>query len=556
MTDRRECLIAIGRFMGVITDGVMAQRTIERLSQEEADLWLESAVKIFRRHARRDRSGEMLGLLCDLDVSEVEATGEDRRETLARHIFDRAKALNQGSVDPIFDSFYSDILECLRRIETSLTGALYIMGVRQEVICLKNPLALHTIEELEHLPCRRYQDGAGAAGSARSSSAAARYVRTLMEGYGKKHLSYDSFDKIMDALDRLSIYPGYLRMITAEHKAAIARHTVMAIQKLRRIQDPSQWRDDLVLALGMLLYSVYPTQHLATFLADLHSGHYNRYLQHEYYATMALSSLLAGETARAASYSEKTYHAAPEPDMKIYSRMLSGCIHMQNHEYVEAKKDFEGCLRISDGRIGSIIRFYMGILHYELGETKLALDHFTEVRSDTEADDDIMTLCNNIGTCHMAKGDLGTALKNFDEAESCFVYSGRSTARQLLSVACGNKGIIYLSMREHDLAIENFRKALRISRETGNHKGIANQLGNIGLIYKSKKEYARAASYFASAMNFSCSIDYLEGVIYFQEQLRQALALDGRHGDVKAVEREVIRRHPGFASMLSSGRER
>ncbi|WP_424357468.1 hypothetical protein [Methanocella sp. MCL-LM] len=100
----------------------------------------------------------------------------------------------------------------------------------------------------------------------------------------------------------------------------------------------------------------------------------------------------------------------------------------------------------------------------------------------------------------------------------------------------------------------NFKKALRTSREAGNSRNVADQLINIGLAAKGKKEYTTAANYFASALNYSCSIDYVEGVLYSREQLRQALALDCRHGDIHPIERDVIRRHPRFSSLLMARR--
>jgi Tfp pilus assembly protein PilF len=111
-----------------------------------------------------------------------------------------------------------------------------------------------------------------------------------------------------------------------------------------------------------------------------------------------------------------------------------------------------------------------------------------------------------------------------------------------------------MTLREFEQAASYFKKALRTSREAGNTRSVADHLMNIGLAAKGKKEFATAANYFTSALNYSCSIDYVEGVLYSRDQLRQVLALDCRHGEVRPIERDIIKRHPRFSSLLMARR--
>jgi tetratricopeptide (TPR) repeat protein len=156
-----------------------------------------------------------------------------------------------------------------------------------------------------------------------------------------------------------------------------------------------------------------------------------------------------------------------------------------------------------------------------------------------------------MGTCYMVMGDLGKALRSFEEAGALGTYSGRASVKFNRSVASGNAGIVYMSMREHGLAQEQFRKALKASRETGNARGVADQLMNIGLAQKAMGDYALACHHFVSGLNYAFTIDYVEGVLYAREQISQALALQGKHDEEEIIYKDIARRHPGIGKLLT-----
>ena len=142
--------------------------------------------------------------------------------------------------------------------------------------------------------------------------------------------------------------------------------------------------------------------------------------------------------------------------------------------------------------------FYLGIVRYEAGDTGLALNCFRDARISAEDEADAMAAGNNLGICQMGLGDLAGALKSFEEVISVGTYSGRASVKLNRSVAAGNAGIVYLSMREHALAREQFIIALRASRETGDARRVADQLMNIGLTHKGTGDYAAAVTHFVA----------------------------------------------------------
>jgi tetratricopeptide (TPR) repeat protein len=105
-------------------------------------------------------------------------------------------------------------------------------------------------------------------------------------------------------------------------------------------------------------------------------------------------------------------------------------------------------------------------------------------------------------------------------------------------------------MASYELAMECFKEALRLDRDTHNKKGLANQLGNIGLALKLKGDYKLALEYFKSSLNVSFIGDYAEGVLFSFSQIEQLMALEGRYGEAESLKQDMIRQNPDIARML------
>jgi TolA-binding protein len=92
---------------------------------------------------------------------------------------------------------------------------------------------------------------------------------------------------------------------------------------------------------------------------------------------------------------------------------------------------------------------------------------------------------------------------------------------------------------------------MRAARETGNARGVADQLMNIGLAQKATGDYAAACHHFVAGLNYAYTIDYLEGVLYARDQIGQVLALQGKHDEEESIYQDIARRHPGIRKLLT-----
>lgn len=549
-----DSIATLGAYLGIADAGKLADRARSLPGSARLLESIDSSAKLLGEKLPRDEIGVLLETLAQTDFDCLARQDGDRPSLLSADLYRRYATISALPESlPLFDVFDPYFREYLHRFATSARAILYVTGVRKEIISLEHPSVRDTIAEIGRLPCRSFGElKPGEARQGHFSVSMTRYVQTLLERHGKGCIDPGDCAEILKILDRVSAYPGYFRLVERERKAEAARPLVAAISALRADYVPGQEKVDLIAALGILLFNVFPSGGLVKFLAIHRPGAGNRYLLYEHYALLALNFLLMGKRAAAAGYCTRACEVAPGRDMKTYALVLEGCIALERHDYRSAISALEKAMDLADDRRQrSLVGFYLGIVRFEAGDTGLALNCFRDVRPGAESDTDVMSVCNNIGTCHMLLGDLGQALKAFEEAASMGIYTGRGSVKYARSVASGNAGIVYMSMREYDLAKEHFTRALRDARQTGNARGVADQLMNIGLAHKASGDFASAATHFISALNYAYTIDYLEGVLYARDQIVQALALQGRQGDEEGIYRDIARRHPGIRNLLT-----
>jgi tetratricopeptide (TPR) repeat protein len=547
-----DSLAALGFYLGMKDAGQLADRAPGHPGAGKMSSSMAGAGSHLAGQFTPEVARDVPEALATTDFTGLAARKGSRPELLTGDLYKRLAVppFNRNDL-PSFDIFDRQIRKYLHRCSVSLRAALYGMGIRKEIVSLENPAARESIEEIRRLPCRARGPLASAEFRNGWSDSLTQYVQSLLDLPGRS-IEPDRRTEILDILDRLSAYPGYYRQVGRERKAETAQTLVSAISTLRKASDSEPGKSDLMAALGILLFNVFPSPAIVKYLAIHRPGDENRFLQYEYHAILAMNFLLMGKRAVAAAYCQRAYDAAPDVDLKAYALLLEGCIALENRNYANATTALEKALVTADRRsLRSLAGFYLGIVRYEAGEIGQALNCFRDACISAEGEADAMAACNNMGTCYMVLGDLAGALRSFEETISMGTYSGRASVKFHRSVASGNAGIVYLSMREHELAREQFVKALRISRETGNARGVADQLMNIGLTHKGTGDYAAAFNHFVSALNYAYTIDYLEGVLYAREQISQALALQGKHDEEEGIYRDIVRRHPGIRKLLT-----
>jgi class 3 adenylate cyclase len=87
---------------------------------------------------------------------------------------------------------------------------------------------------------------------------------------------------------------------------------------------------------------------------------------------------------------------------------------------------------------------------------------------------------------------------------------------KLGSAKCYNSlGVVYsFGKSDYPKAIENYKKALKISEELGNKRSVAFNLGNIGGIYITLSNYPEALTYFLKSLKICEEIGNREGIAY------------------------------------------
>ncbi|HUL61969.1 MAG TPA: tetratricopeptide repeat protein [Methanocella sp.] len=542
---------ALGVYLGITDAGGIAGRVAGH-----PDAWrlMKPITGLFARSGHElapGRPGALPATLAATDYDRLARQGDDRPGLLSEDLYRRLA--ESGRADDMLppEAFDRHFGEFLRRFGGTVRAALFGLGVRKEIISLENPAIRDAVEEVARLPCRSFE-GTGDARRGHFSASLSRYVQSLIERHWDEDVGLASRAQALEILDHLSAYPGYYRHVEKERKVEAAQTLVAAMSALRMARAGDRETTDLVVALGILLFNVFPSPGIVRYLAANSPAGDNRSLIYEHNALLAINFLLMGRRAAAAEYCRRAREAAPGADLKAYAYVLDGCIALEGRDYPKATAALEKAMEIAEGRgLRSLAGFYLGIVRYEVGEVGLAAGCFREAKAGAEGEADAMAACNNLGICHMVLGDVGSALRSFEEAYAMGTYSGRGLVKAGRATAAGSAGIVYLSMREPELAAEHFARALRASRETCNARSIANQLMNLGLAHKAMGEYADASTHFVSALNYAYTIDYIEGVLYTREQVRQALALQGKHDEEDRIYRSLARRHPGIRRLLT-----
>lgn len=539
-----------GVYLGLGIDDRMASKMASDPGQERyLRLIQASAYGTFARKYRPEAVKSILQALYETDLSALGGDGrEERREKLSISVYERSAASAGGP----FGEFDMVFQEFVGRFKSALEGVMSVMGLTKESISLENTGIKEYLAELKELPCRRLGElDFGEIYRLQSKASSSKHIISLLKKYDGKGLSTETSTGVIEVINRVSGYPNYFKLMDSQRKLVEARPILLAVAELQKHSGSGADKQDLLSAMSMLLFNVFPTPKLLKFVAKFEPSPENDLLRYDHYSLLALNYTLFGRLKDAAVYNERAYDCATDEEKRAYTHMLGSCICISRREFGEAINMLHRCIALTrDRRMKAMSQFYMGILYYELDNIDEADKCLKLARVGIEDEADMMSLCNDIGTCAMARGDLKAAIKSFEYVDRLGQYMGSNTAKFLKSIAYGDLGIIHMSMLDYERATEYFKKALVLSRDTHNQKGVANQIGNIGLALKRQLDYGRSLEYFKSALNFSYSIDYPEGVSFAFSQVEQLMALQGMYDEVEAYKKEVIKRNPGISRML------
>ncbi len=532
-----------------IDDRIVSRLASSPGGERFLELIRASTHDVFGRKYLPDEVKSIMRAIVEADLRSFdEDSPRARCHLLSKSVYERSIAASGGPFME-FDSVFQDFI---RRFKSTLEGIISVLGLANERISLDNTGIKEYLVELKELPCRRLGGlSAGPIYMTKSKVSSSKYIISLLKKYEGIALSSESCNGAIETIDKVSGYTEYFKLLDSEKKLVESRPVLLAISELHRYHENEADKRDMLSALSMLLFNIFPTPKLLKFVAKFEPNPGNDLLSFDHSAFLALNYTLLGRLPEAAIYNERAYNSALDEERRAYTHMLGSCICINRHQYDEAINNLLKCVSLAkDRRIIAVSRFYMGIIHYEMDQIDDAIWCFKQARVGIDDEIDLMSVCNDLGTCAMVKGDMKAAARSFEQVGELGQLKGSNTAKFLTSIAYGNLGIVYMSMPDHLRALEYFKKALILNRETHNKIGLANQLGNIGLALKRKQDFGSALEYFKSALNFSYSIDYPEGVSFAYGQVEQLMALQGTFEEAEAYRQEVIRRNPGISKML------
>lgn len=540
----------LAAYLGLdIDDRIVSRLASSPGSERFLTLIRSSAYDIFGGKYQPDEVKSILLAIVETDLLSLDEGGpRDRRDSLSKSVYERSIATS-GVPFMEFDTVFQDFI---RRFRSTLGGIMSIMGLANEGINLDNTGIKDYLVELKELPCRRLGGlNAGPIYMTNSKVSSSKYVISLLKKYEGIALSSESCKGTIETINKVLGYSEYFKLMDSQKKLVESRPVLLAISELHRYHENEADKRDMLSALGMLLFNIFPTPKLLKFIAKFEPNPGNDLLSFDHSAFLALNYTLLGRLNEAAIYNERAFNSAVDEESRAYTHMLGSCICINRHQFEEAINMLHRCISLTkDRRITAVSQFYMGIIHYELGHIDDAIWCFKQARVGIDDKIDLMSVCNDLGTCAMVKGDMKAAARSFEQVGELGRIMGSNTAKFLTSVAYGNLGIVHMSKLDYLRAIEHFKKALVLNRETHNTIGVANQLGNIGLVLKRRLDFGSALEYFKSTLNFSYSIDYPEGVSFAYGQVEQLMALQGTFDEAEAYRQEVIKRNPGISKML------
>lgn len=545
----------LGAYLGLgIDDALLKKLSSGPDSGRSLDLVCLS-MSVFGKKYSPDTAGLIARTAFETDLSRLPHDEGEREEALSRDVFRRLTGCPElqaggGAYDDAFASFDVFFQRFIRWFKAALEAVMCVQGLKKEKVSLENAGIKHYLAELRELPCRRLGE-LSFAFRIHGSATLSRHVELLLKKYENNVIPEETCRSIIDIMNKVSGYSGYFRAMDAGQKLVEMRPLLLAISELQLDPAKEPAKADLLSALSILLFNVFPSPKLLKFVAKFEPGMGNDELSYEYYAILAMNHMLAGRLDEAAAYNEKALSYAVGDEKRAYTHILDSCIQLHRKDFKAAADALYRCSSLtSDKRMRATAQFYLGIVYYEMGSVAAAHECFK--RSIVGMDDELdsMNVCNNIGTCAMLQGDLEEAVKAFENVERISRYMSSNTAKHLKSVAYGNLGIIHLSMMNYDLAMDYFKEALKLDRDTHNKNGAANQLGNIGLALKLKRDFKLALEYFKSSLNVSFIGDYVEGALFSFSQIEQLMALEGRYEEAESLQQEIMRQNPDIARML------
>ena len=138
----------------------------------------------------------------------------------------------------------------------------------------------------------------------------------------------------------------------------------------------------------------------------------------------------------------------------------------------------------------------LGNAYFDLGETRLAIDHHEQSLVIARAMGDRRSEGAALGNLGLAYAALGEPRRAIDHHEQALAISREIGDRRGEGATLGNLGNAYFALGEPRLAIDFYEQQLVIAREIVDRRGEGNALGNLGNAYAALGELRRAIDHY------------------------------------------------------------
>ncbi len=166
-------------------------------------------------------------------------------------------------------------------------------------------------------------------------------------------------------------------------------------------------------------------------------------------------------------------------------------IIVENYEHEKALDELRRMDQLLPGKY--FIKFYIGQIYILLEDPASALPYFKHALDLDPSKQDIASIYSYIGVCYKETGEYRQALYALKEGEKH--DNERTDIFNLM-------GFCHFMLKEHDMAIENFKKVLRINPAS------AIDYANIASNYRDMGDKEKAIHYYRTALELDPSIEF------------------------------------------------
>lgn len=187
-----------------------------------------------------------------------------------------------------------------------------------------------------------------------------------------------------------------------------------------------------------------------------------------------------------------------------------GTYHLAKKKYQKAINIYNKSIEMAES-IGAILEkahaiYNIGLIYYEIGDYQEAEEQFfdtLELYKEVNYVRGKGSLFLYLGDIYMKSGNYEKAGRFFKKSLTIFNEFDEFTNTFEKKNLYTNIGINYFYQQKYEDALENYKKALEISRALKNKEAMSICYNNIGLVYQNLEEYESAIESFQKALEIS-----------------------------------------------------